>query len=112
MMEPLLKKSVGDPVGPSVWFKARIWLWEGKAAWHFVTLPKKESARIKTVFGAMKRGWGSLPVFATLGKTRWKSSIFPDSKRGAYLLPVKAEVRKLEKASAGDLRAFQIEIIL
>ena len=98
--------------GPRISFKAKIWLYEGKATWHFVTLPKGESAKLKKVFGGMKRGWGSLPVTATLGKTQWRTSIFPDSKRGAYLLPLKTEVRRSEKAAAGDSRVFQIELRL
>jgi hypothetical protein len=72
------------------------------AGWHFVTLPKKESDEIKKNFGAKKRGWGSLRVTATIGKTTWKTSIFPDKKAGAYLLPLKAEVRKKEGIGEGD----------
>jgi hypothetical protein len=41
-------------------------------------------------------------VSAAIGNTTWKTSIFPDSKAGAYLLPVKAEVRKKEKIEAGS----------
>ncbi len=57
-------------------------------------LSKKQSAEITARFGLMKRGWGSLPVIVAMGKTTWKTSIFPDKKAGAYLLPLKAEVRK------------------
>jgi hypothetical protein len=101
-----------DPRGPRIAFKAKLWIYEGKAAWHFVTLPKGESAKIKAVFGSMKRGWGSLPVLATMGQAQWKTSIFPDSKRGAYLLPIKAEVRLKEQAKAGDQRSIVIELRL
>ncbi len=105
-----LRKS--NPVGPRFSFKAKIWLYEGKAAWYFASLPKGMSAKIKAIFGGMKRGWGSLPVLVTLGKTQWRTSIFPDSKRGAYLLPLKAEVRRQEKAKVNDTRFFQIELQL
>ncbi len=103
-------KIEGDARGPRVAFKAKIWLYEGKAAWHFVTLPKKLSAKLKAAFGQVRRGWGSLPVYAMLGKSRWRTSIFPDGKRGAYLLPLKAEVRKKEKARAGEAKAFVLEM--
>ena len=58
----------------------------------------------------MKRGWGSLPVTVTIGKTSWKTSIFPDAKAGAYLLPLKADVRKKEKILASDTVSFSLEI--
>lgn len=80
------------------------------AAWHFVNIPKKESKKIKETFGARVRGWGSLPVEVTLGKTRWKTSIFPDKKSETYLLPLKASVRKKEGIYEGKLITFAIEI--
>ena len=76
--------------------KARVWLYPGLAGWHFVSVPKKESADIKKDFDKKKRGWGSLRVQVTVGKTTWNTSIFPDKKSGVYLLPLKAEVRKKE----------------
>lgn len=90
--------------------RAKVWLYPGMAAWHFVTLPRTQSEEIKARFGGMKRGWGSLPVVATIGGTSWKTSIFPDKKAGAYLLPLKSEVRKKEKIGAGGTIALSIEI--
>lgn len=94
--------------GKKYFLTAKVWLYPGMAAWHFITLPQKESEAIKELFSEMKRGWGSLPVKVTIGKTIWKTSIFPDKKAGAYLLPLKAEVRKKEKISEGDT----IEVVL
>ncbi len=91
-------------------FEAKVWLYPGMAGWHFVTLPVKESAQIKKSFAEMAKGWGSLPVCVTVGKTSWNTSIFPDKKSDAYLLPLKAEVRKKEKISAGDAVRLSIEI--
>ena len=96
------------PTGPKIKFKSKIWLWEGKAAWHFASLPKAESAKIKTAFSEMKRGWGSFRVSVILGKTVWKTSIFPDNSKGTYLLPLKAAVRKSEKVEAGQTREFLV----
>lgn len=90
--------------------RAKVWLYPGMAGWHFITLPKKQSAEITKLFGILKQGWGSLPVLVTVGKTSWKTSIFPDKKRGAYLLPLKAEVRKKEGIKVGDTPTFLIEI--
>lgn len=81
----------------------RVWLYPGDyASWHFVTIPKAESANISKLFHEFKKGWGSLPVKVTLGKTIWKTSIFPDRKSGTFILPLKALVRKNEGIEAGD----------
>lgn len=80
------------------------------AGWHFITFPKKQSSKIKKLFGSMVGGWGSLPVIVTIGKTSWKTSIFPDKKSGGYLLPLKVEIRKKERISIGDTVDFLIEI--
>jgi len=90
--------------------QGKVWLYPGMAGWHFVTLPKKQSAEIKARFGLMKRGWGSLSIVITIGKTSWKTSIFPDKKAGAYLLPLKAEVRRKENITAGDTITFSVEV--
>ncbi len=90
--------------------KSKVWIWPGMAAWHMVTLPKTQSDRIKRLFGDQHRGWGSLPVVVTIGQTSWKTSIFFDKKRGAYVLPIKSEVRKKEKISNGQNVKFSIEI--
>ncbi len=90
--------------------RAKVWLYVGMAGWHFVTVPKKQSNEIKELFGGMAGGWGSLPVIVTIGKTSWKTSIFPAKKSGAYLLPLKAEVRKKEEITNGDTINFLLEI--
>ncbi len=90
--------------------RAELWPYPGKAAWHFITLPKKQAADIKARFGAKARGWRSLPVAVTIGATRWHTSIFPESSSGSYLLPVKAGVRKKEKLIDGKNVSFTLEV--
>lgn len=82
-------------------FTAPVWLYSGNAAWHFVSVPKETSEQIEYYFAHAKRGWGSLPVIVTLGKTTWKTSIFPDKKTTTYLLPLKLKVREQEKITVG-----------
>ena len=92
--------------------KATVWLYPGAtAAWHFVTIPRKESDDIKERFGKHAKGWGSLPVKATIGKTTWTTSIFPDKKAGAYLLPLKASVRDKERIRKGDQVTVALNIL-
>ena len=76
--------------------RSKVWPYPGMAAWRFLTLPKKQGREIKKKFGKNARGWGSIPVSVTVGKTTWHTSIFPDRKSGSYLLPLKAKVRKAE----------------
>lgn len=89
-----------------------VWKYEGAAAWHFVTLPKNISVQIKKNFGAMARGWGSIPVLAKLGQTQWESSLFFDGKREAYLFPLKASVRKKENVLAEQRIEIEFEILI
>jgi hypothetical protein len=83
-------------------FTAAIWRHEVGAGWCFVSLPVEESQRIRRVFGDHAVGWGSLRVRATLGAVEWPTSIFPDSKGGAYVLPIKADVRRRNAVGPGD----------
>ncbi len=91
-------------------FKSNVWLYPGMAGWHFVSIPHDVSEDIKKQFGDMKRGWGSIPVLVTIGKTSWKTSIFPDKKTEEYLLPLKAGVRKKEEIEEGDTVTILLEI--
>jgi len=91
--------------------KAKVWLWPGEqGAWHFVHVDKKTSETIKAKHTRVRRGFGSVRVVATIGKTSWKTSIFPDSRSGCYLLPLKASVRRAEGLAEGDSITFTLKI--
>lgn len=77
-------------------------MYQGKGAWFFITLPKDISEEIKFFSGGKRRGWGSIRVTAKIKDTAWQTSLFPDSKAGAYLLPIKASVRKTQNLKAGS----------
>jgi hypothetical protein len=72
------------------------------AVWHFVPVTKSVGQEIKTMYGALARGFGSLPVSVTIRDTTWSTSIFPDKYSGSYILPLKAAVRKRERIEAGE----------
>jgi len=91
--------------------KAKVWLWPGaQAAWHFVYIDKKHAEQIKKDFGGLGRGFGAVPVEVTLGKTKWKTSIFPSKKDQTYILPLKSQVRRAEGVFDGDEIKFTIKI--
>ena len=79
-------------------FHAALWLWdfEGGTAWVFATLPDDASTTIANQPRPPKPGFGAIRVDVTLGRSHWSTSIFPDSKVGRYILPVKKAVRKAE----------------
>lgn len=47
----------------------------------------------------------------TVGDSTWPTSIFPDSARGSYVLPIKRAVRTAEDLDAGDVAAVTVELI-
>ena len=83
-------------------FKAKVWAQESTGAWHFVTLPASLSKRIRTLTTGLRKPFGSFHVSAKTGKTTWETSLFADTKRDAFVLPVKADVRRKEKIGLGD----------
>lgn len=79
-------------------------LWESDAgSWVFVTLPADVSRDIREAPRPPQPGFGSVRVEVTIGGSSWATSVFPDSKRGAYLLPVKKAVRVAEGVEPGDV---------
>jgi hypothetical protein len=90
----------------TVAFTALCWLYAGKGAWYFVTLPQECAAEIsffsKALNGGKRTGWGSVRVTVQVGKTIWQTSLFPDSKNKSYVLPIKAAVRKAENIIDGQ----------
>lgn len=92
--------------------KSEVWLYPGDVAYHFVNTDRKTSDSIRKKFGISKRGFGSFPVVATLGKTTWKTSIFPDRRSGTYMMFLKKEIRKKEGIMAKDKVSFTINIMV
>ncbi len=83
-------------------FTSALWEHEGSSAWFFVNLPEPEADDIEQFFGHRAAGFGWIRVEVTVGSTRWRTSIFPDSKRKTYVLPVKKAVRVAEGLEAGS----------
>ncbi|GIH61639.1 DUF1905 domain-containing protein [Microbispora siamensis] len=94
-------------------FEAELWQWDARRAdtWTFVSLPAEASEEIRDLAGGLRRGFGSLRVRVMLGGSTWKTSIFPDSARGVYVLPVKRAVRTAEALHIGDVATVTVELI-
>jgi uncharacterized protein DUF1905 len=89
-------------------FNGKIIFWRGPAPWFFVTVPAKQSRDLKAISSLVTYGWGVIPVTVRIGKTVWRTSLFP--KDGRYLVPIKASVRKAEKLDKGDKVTVRLEI--
>lgn len=81
-------------------FSGSIWYWRGPSPFYFVTIPEGESRDIKEIANHVTYGWGVIPVKVRIGKTEFKTSLFP--KDGLYLVPLKVSVRKAEQLEEGD----------
>ena len=89
---------------------AEVVRYPGAAAWYFVTLPAEVTDGILARHGGSQRAFGSLPVSVALGHSVWTTSLFFDTRSEAYLLPVKADVRRRERVDDGDTVTVKIAL--
>jgi hypothetical protein len=94
-------------------FDAELWIWDARRAdsWTFVSLPVEASEEIREAASRPPRGFGALRVRVTVGGSTWTTSIFPDSARGCYVLPIKRAVRKAEALDVGDIATVTVELV-
>lgn len=92
----------------SLEFSGEVWQWRGPAPFYFVTIPAEQSRAIKDVAKLVTYGWGVIPVRVRIGRTEWKTSLFP--KDGLYLVPLKDRVRQAEGLVEGDRVTVRLEI--
>ncbi|MET4782640.1 DUF1905 domain-containing protein [Glaciihabitans sp. UYNi722] len=90
-------------------FTSELWEWASRDNWFFVSLSAEASEEIIEL-PFPPRGFGSVPVRATIGSTTWNTSIFPGND-GRYTLPVKKAVRTAESIEKGDRVDVEVELI-
>jgi hypothetical protein len=91
-------------------FSGDVWFWKGPAPWHFVTVPEDECAELEATSAFVSYGWGMIPVSVRIGDTEWTTSLWP--KDGAYVVPLKAHVRKAESVDVGDVVTVRLTLDL
>ncbi len=126
-----MRKEIADIIGcdpdededpARITIESELWIWRpeppAKAAWYFVTVKAPENKAAADALRArsferkasgMARGFGSVPVRVAIGQTEWKTSVFPQSESGGYIMPVKAAVRKAEAIEPGDTVRLTLE---
>jgi hypothetical protein len=94
-------------------FEAELWIWDARRddSWTFVSLPAEASQEIRELADGPRRGFGSVRVRVKVGASTWATSIFPDSKSGCYVLPVKRSVRSAEGLAAGDVATVKVQTV-
>ena len=91
---------------------APVWLWNAeKGSWHFLTVPPEQAAEIRFDSIGMRGGFGSVRVEASIGEVSWPTSLFPDSRTGGYILPLKADIRRRAGIAAGDDVSVRLQLI-
>lgn len=86
---------------PEFTFTSSLWLYVPDGSWHFLDLPFEVTDEIEDLVGP-RGGFGSVRVEVTIGGSTWKTSVFPDSKRKTFILPVKKAVRTAEGLEEGS----------
>lgn len=97
---------------PSFRFDAELKEWDGPAAWYFVLLPDDVADEIADqVDGRPRAGFGSVKVEVTVGRTSWRTSVFPSKSARTYLLPMKKAVRDAEGLVGGSRPSLVLRVV-
>ena len=89
--------------------RTALWRWQGGngGQWFFLSIAGEQAeaiaghALMRRLESGRGRGFGSVKVQARIGESRWRTSVFP-MKDGAWLLPVKAAIRRAEGIGEGE----------
>lgn len=91
-------------------FDSEIFLWGGTSPWHFIALPTEVTDEIEDSV-TLRGGFGSVKVLVTIGSSSWNTSLFPDSKRKTFILPIKKAVREAEDLVNGDTTTINVVVL-
>lgn len=89
-------------------FAGEIWFWRGPSPYRFITVPEEECVALRAIAAVVSYGWGMIPVWVRIGRTEFKTSLFP--KDGRYVVPVKDVVRNAERLAEGDIVSVELRI--
>ena len=96
-------------------FTAALWLWDARRSdtWTFVTVPPEVTTAIEDEADALgpRAGFGSVKVQVRVGGMTWRTSVFPDSESGCFVLPMKRAVREANAVGPGDEIEVALEVV-
>jgi hypothetical protein len=97
---------------PRYTFTAPLWQWMARRdEWFFVSVPEDMSDEIMARSAGLTGGFNSVPVQVTIGRSTWRTSIFPGGD-GRYSLPLKKSVRVAEGIERDSIVDVTIELRL
>lgn len=91
-------------------FDAELWEWPARASWFFVSVPEPISDEIDARTHGLAPGFGSVRVTVRVGGSAWATSVFPDTTRGCFVLPIKKAVREAEGIAPGHSVRIHLDI--
>lgn len=80
-------------------FTGPMWYWRGPAPHYFISVPEEQVDALKAISKRVTYGWGMIPVQVQIGKSSWKTSLWP--KDGRYIVPIRANIRQKEHLEEG-----------
>jgi Domain of unknown function (DUF1905) len=84
-------------------FSSELFVWSGgQTNWYFIRMPVTQSKELREQMDGLTNGFGSIRVEATIEESTWRTSVFPESTTGSYMLPVKKQIRKAAEIEEGD----------
>jgi hypothetical protein len=86
--------------------KGKVWRWPGIGGWHFVTLGRELTAKIREEYGK-----GMIKIIASAGKSFWDTSLFPHTRDRTYLICIKKIIRQKEGIYEGDIVSLKFRIL-
>ncbi|QZD91969.1 DUF1905 domain-containing protein [Qipengyuania xiapuensis] len=92
--------------------------WQGdRGTYHLVTITGEAAEAIaahalmhRLEFGT-QRGFGSVKVMASVGRTNWKTSVFPQREKSEWVLLVSKKVMRAEDLAEGDPVELELELL-
>ncbi|WP_125132350.1 DUF1905 domain-containing protein [Microbacterium sp. 10M-3C3] len=93
-------------------FDSTVYRWQARqdSDWYFASVPEEFSAAIAEVVAPFARGFGAVRVEASVGGSRWRTSVFPGTD-GRYSLPLKRAVRDAEGLVEDDPLHVRLDIL-
>ncbi|MCO6499058.1 MAG: DUF1905 domain-containing protein [Vicingus serpentipes] len=89
-------------------FSTKLWRYNSQNGWYFATVPKNYSKEIRAHLKWQEEGWGRMKATVIINDLNWDTSIWFDTNKNSYILPIKSEVRKKLSLKEDDLLTISI----
>lgn len=80
--------------------------------WVFLDVPEEAADEIHARYDHLVGGFGAVRVEVVLGRSTWRTSLFPSRERGTFVLPVRQAVRRSEGVEPPDQVRVQLTVLL